>query len=214
MKPYPSIPRSTGQKFEEFEAYVFDKLDGRNVRVEYSKKQGWHKFGSRHRLFDKTDLAFAPAIPLFEETLSEKLTKLAVDNRWERAIVFMEFWGPTTVAGLANPDGTYNGTTLSVIDVDVYKKGLMDPRDFLKLIYPAKIPAPHFCGIFKWSRGFVESIRNDLDFCRHYSVTYEGVVGKRKDGHLSKMSKAKTQKWIDDIIALRGEEEGRKIVES
>lgn len=218
MKAYPSITRSTGQSFEEFDAYVFDKLDGRNVRVEWSKKQGWHKFGTRHRLFDKTDKSFANAIPLFQETLSEKLTKVARDARWERVIAFMEFWGPTTLGGLMNPDESYDATMLSVIDLAPYKKGLLDPREFQDIVTHHDIPAPQFLGSWRWTRGFVEQVRiafdGDGEFASRYGITHEGVVGKRRDGAITTMAKAKTQKWIDAIIAQRGEIEGRKLVES
>jgi hypothetical protein len=33
VKDYPSIPRSTGQSFREFEADIFDQLDGSNLRL-------------------------------------------------------------------------------------------------------------------------------------------------------------------------------------
>jgi hypothetical protein len=43
MKTYPSISRDiVGQPI-----YAFDKLDGSNIRAEWSKKNGFHKFGSR-----------------------------------------------------------------------------------------------------------------------------------------------------------------------
>jgi hypothetical protein len=56
----PSIPR----EFSEFEAYVFDKLDGSNLRFEWKRKGGWYKYGTRHRLFDATDPGFGSAIEL------------------------------------------------------------------------------------------------------------------------------------------------------
>lgn len=67
MKTYPSIPRSTGQSFQEYDAYVFDKLDGSNLRFEWSRKKGWVKYGTRRRLFDTTDPVFGEAITLFHE---------------------------------------------------------------------------------------------------------------------------------------------------
>lgn len=100
MKPYPSIPRATGQGFQEIPgAYIFDKLDGRNVRVEWTKKAGWHKWGSRHRLFDATDAEFAPAMPLFEKTYAEPLAKIAKDSRWEGVTAFFELWQPNSLGG-------------------------------------------------------------------------------------------------------------------
>ena len=45
MKTYPSIARSSGQSFREFDAHVFEKIDGSNLRFEWSEKRGWHKSG-------------------------------------------------------------------------------------------------------------------------------------------------------------------------
>lgn len=52
MKQYPSI---NGQISYEFPVYVWDKLDGSNIRAEWSKKNGFYKFGTRERLLDSTD---------------------------------------------------------------------------------------------------------------------------------------------------------------
>lgn len=45
-------------------------------------------------------------------------------------------------------------------------------------------------------------------------VTFEGVVGKAGDGHRVIMAKAKTQAWVDRILARYGEDERRRIVDS
>jgi hypothetical protein len=77
MKAYPSIPRSTGMTFQEIpNAYVFDKLDGSQIRVEWSRKRGWYKFGTRTRLFDQTDGQFGRAIPIFQRTLADQVAKI------------------------------------------------------------------------------------------------------------------------------------------
>ncbi len=44
MKEYPTIPQSIGTAFRELpNVYVFDKLDGSNLRFEWSKKKSWYK---------------------------------------------------------------------------------------------------------------------------------------------------------------------------
>ena len=45
-------------------------------------------------------------------------------------------------------------------------------------------------------------------------VSFEGVVGKAGDGHRVVMAKAKTQAWVDAILARHGEEEGWRLVNS
>ena len=205
MKDYPSIPRSTGQDFREFDAYVFDKLDGSNLRWEWARKSGWYKHGTRTRLFDETDEVFGGAIAIFQRTLAEPLIKIARDERWERMIVFTEFWGPRSFAGLHEPE---DEKQLTLFDVNPYKKGILGPKQFLKLF--GHLNVPRFLGTRRWTRGFVEHVRHG----EISDITEEGVVGKGGEGHKLVMAKAKTQKWIDRVLAKYGEEEGRKIVDS
>lgn len=205
MKAYPSIPRSTGQDFQEFNAYVFDKLDGSNLRWEWARKSGWYKRGTRTRLFDATDTVFGPSIPLFAERLAEPLERIAKDQRWDRMVVFTEFWGPQSFAGLHEPT---DPKRLTLFDVNPHKKGLLGPRDFLKLFEGLDIPA--YLGTQRWTRGFVDQVRRS----EVPGVTEEGVVGKTGEGHKLVMAKAKTQVWIDKVLARYGAEAGEKIVNS
>ena len=205
MKPYPSISRSTGQSFREFDAYVFDKLDGSNLRVEWTRKRGWAKYGTRTRLFDETDEVFAPAIPLFKNTLADGLEKVARDERWDQVTVFMEFWGDKSFAGLHEPE---DPKRLTLFDVNPYKKGILGPRRFLDLF--GHLSIPRLLGRMKWTRGFVEEVR----LGKISDITFEGVVGKGGDGHDLVMSKAKTQTWIDKVKEKFGAEEGQKILDS
>ena len=103
MKAYPSIPSSTGQKFREFEAHVFDKIDGSNLRWEWNSKRGWYKFGTRNRLFDVTDPDFGSAIDIFFSKFAEPLERHARSQRWRACMAFTEFWGENSFAGLHDP---------------------------------------------------------------------------------------------------------------
>lgn len=209
MKPYPSIQSSKGQKFREMDAaYVFDKLDGSNLRFEYSRKQGWHKFGTRHRLFDHTDSDFGLAIPLFLEFWQDKLNEVIKKNRWDHLIVFMEFWGKNSFAGKHDPQ---DPKTLTLFDACPNKKGLLGPKEFLDNFKHLRIA--NFLGCFNWTRGFVDRIRTGQDEISP-KVTFEGVVGKSGNGHKLVMAKAKTQVWVDKVLAQYGPVEGKKIVES
>lgn len=205
VKLYPSIPRSTGQTFREFDAYVFDKVDGSNLRVEWTRKRGWFKFGTRQRLFDETDEVFGGAIALFRETLAQGIEKVARDERWDMVTVFMEFWGEKSFAG---EHETCDPKRLTLFDVNPYKKGILGPKEFLDLF--GHLPIPRFLGRMRWTRGFVERVR----LGQVEGVTFEGVVGKAGKGHDLVMSKAKTQAWIDKVMEKFGIENGRKIVDS
>lgn len=68
MKQYPSIPSGI-IKNKSF--FCFQKIDGSNIRVEWTKKNGLYKFGTRRRLLDETDLQFPDAPSLVIEGLTE-----------------------------------------------------------------------------------------------------------------------------------------------
>jgi hypothetical protein len=191
MKQYPSIFNTTGQRFEEFVAYVFDKLDGANIRAEWNRKNGFYKFGSRHVLLDETH---------------QPLSKIFRDQRYESAVAFIEYWSPTSFAGkidFANP------MQATLFDVAPYKQGLMGPKDFLKLFGTLNIP--RFLGTINWTRDFVGKVwREELE-----GITEEGVVGKAKEGrHDLILAKAKTERWIMKVRALYAPAEAEKIIAS
>lgn len=215
MKDYPSIPGSNGTSFREIpDAYVFDKLDGSNLRFEWSRKRGWHKYGTRTRLLDEKDWQFGRAIPLFHRTLAEPLAKVIHDERWESCIVFCEHWGPNSFAGnhhkgqvpLDPDDQMYN----TIIDVAPYKKGILGPNEFLKLF--GDLPTAKFLGRFNFTRGFVERVWDD----EIPNITFEGVVAKAGHGqtHNLVMGKAKTKRWIDAIRARHTPEDAEKLIRS
>lgn len=208
MKLYPSIPRSTGQNFREFTAYVFDKVDGSNLRVEWTRKRGWHKFGTRQRLFDETDEVFGEAIPLFRDILGVDIETVAKKERWEQITIFMEFCGEKSFAGQHEPGDTKK---LTLFDVNPYKKGILGPKQFVDLFGHLEFPkTPRFLGRMNWTRGFVDRVRQgQVD-----GITCEGVVGKAGEDHDLIMAKAKTQVWIDKVLEKYGIENGGKIVNS
>lgn len=202
MKSYPSIPRD----FREFDAYVFDKLDGSNLRFEWSRKKGWYKFGTKTRLFDQSDTIFGPAIPLFHETLAASLHDIAKKERYDGLIVFCEFYGPNSFAGYHDPKDTKE---LTLFDAAPHKQGIMGPREFLKLFGNLKIP--RFLGKVNWTRGYVDRVWNE----EIEGVTFEGVIGKSKEGrHDLIMCKAKTRSWIEKVKGKFASDEADKIINS
>ena len=204
MKTYPSIPKAL-KNLEQGQMWIFDKPDGSNLRFEWSKGQGWYKFGSRTRLFDETDTILGPAKPLFMETLSEPLTKIATDNKWQNIVVFGEFWGPGSFAGQHVAGDAY---TISLFDAAPYKKGILGPEEFLKIFGHLNIAT--YLGKHVWDAAFVERVRTgDLP-----DITFEGVIGKRGEGHKLEMVKAKTQVWMDKVRALYAPVDAEKLLAS
>lgn len=206
MYEYPSIPASTGQSFRAFQAYVFDKLDGSNLRFQYSKKKGWYKSGTRTRLFDETDPVFGNAISLFHNSLAQPLSDILKKERCDTAVVFCEYWGANSFAGLHDPN---DDMTLTLFDVVIEKQGIVDPKRFLKLFGHLNIPT--FLGQFNWTRDFVNKVwNNEIE-----GITLEGVVGKsnsKREGAI--MAKAKTKQWVDLVKSRFSETEASKIINS
>lgn len=206
MKQYPSIPRGTGQTFREFDAYVFDKPDGSNLRFEWSKKRGFYKFGTRTRMFDAGDEVFGTAVEMIAMELGDQLSRIFRDNRWDSAIAFCEFHGPSSFAGSHDPA---EKKTLSLFDVCADKRGFLGPKAFLDL-FGEVTGVVKFLGTHRWTRGFVENVRQGL----LDGVTFEGVVGKAGEGHEIIRSKAKTQRWIDQVKAKYSADDAAKIIDS
>ena len=205
MKQYPSIARSTGQSFREFDAYVFDKLDGSNIRAEWSRKRGWNKYGTRTRLFDTTDPDFGEAIPIFLNTQADEAAKIAKKEGWDQLTIFMEFLGDQSFAG-QHVKG--DPKRLVLFDANPYKKGILGPREFLDLF--GHLPTAKFLGKMHWTRGFVERVWNgEIE-----GITDEGVVGKSGSGHDLIMAKAKTRTWVEKVKAKYAPEEAQKIIDS
>jgi hypothetical protein len=206
MDDYPSIPRATGMTFFEMDnAYLFDKLDGNQIRAHWSRKSGWYKMGTKERLMDATDLNFGDAVALMEP-LKEPIEKILRKERLMEATCYLEMWSALSLAGVHVPGVP---KLLTLLDVAVPKRGLIHPRDFVKL-FAGQVPIATFLGREHWTRGFVERVwRGEVE-----GVTFEGVVGKTGEGSKRLMSKAKTERWINATHARYDAATAKKIVES
>lgn len=206
VKQYPSIPNSGGQSFEDLGlVHVFDKLDGSNLRVEWTKKRGFFKFGSRTQLIDETSLQFEDAPQLMIEQGELVLSRLK--KKPQKLVIFGEYYGPNSFAGVHFPADEKRFT---VFDVCVDNRGWMDPKDFVKQ-FEGVVDTPHYLGPLSWSRGFIQRVREGM---YDTEITFEGVVGKTLLGPRLKMGKAKSQKWIDKVKALYPGAAGDKIINS
>ena len=185
MKSYPSI----GTKFERTKVVAFDKLDGSNIRAEWSRKKGFYKFGSRNRLIDKNQPILGEAIDLIVENYGEQLGSIFSAKKWERAVAFFEFYGENSFAG--SHDEEEHQVTL--IDVNVYKRGMIEPNHFVELFEEVGIPKVLFRGVL--DEQMVTEVKNGtLD-----DMTFEGVVCKYQGKNNVKMFKVKSRKWIDRL---------------
>lgn len=191
MKTYWHIPEP---------CIAFNKYDGQHVRCEWSKKSGWYKFGSRNILLDPTD-PIGAAIPLFLEKYGDAVAKVLTDTKELRgasgAIAFCELWGPTSFCGIHTPG---EQLTVTLFDVSIHKRGILLPRDFIRLFGHLDIPAVVYEGNF--NEQFIEDVRSGK-----YPVE-EGVVAKGGDTqHHLWMAKIKTRQWLERLRERASQDE-------
>jgi len=181
MIQYPTI---TSEVDPEAFIYVFNKLDGSNIRAEWSRKRGgFWKFGAKTRLLDSHDPVLGEAPGLAKAGFERQLDGIFRGMRLERAVAFFEFFGPNSFAGshVAEPH--------KVVLIDVAtEKGMLPPDKFIR----------HFDGVEHASMlatgcaipKFVEAVRNrEVE-----RMTFEGVVCKSLDSPL--MFKIKSRAWL------------------
>lgn len=187
MKAYPSITTKIDftKKF-----YVFDKLDGSNIRAEWSPKTGFYKFGSRTQLLVPDQAVLWPSIELikdkFEAFLAEKFKKA----KFERAVCFFEYCGPHSFAG--SHTDPVDQMDAKIIDIDAYKKGILPPSQFLEITEGRDIPTLLHTG--RIDEEFFQSVRSST----LPGMTFEGVVGKTDEKRVE-MFKIKSNGWLNRL---------------
>lgn len=190
MKTYPSIEG----KIVDKDVYAFDKLDGSNIRAEWTRKtKSFVKFGSRKRLLGEDQGKIAVAKEMISDIFLDELSKVFNDQRYDKVISFFELYGPNSFAG-HHPDDV-SEFKVTLIDVAPYKKGILPPKEFTKWFSGIDIPPVLYYG--KPSDPFVRSVRrSELE-----GMTYEGVVCKiqHKIGRPHTMFKIKSVAWLLEL---------------
>lgn len=196
MLEYPSIKKD----IIDVPIYAFDKLDGSNIRVEWSRKNGFTKFGSRRRLISKDEKPLGDSISIFEETMADLLIQPLKKMRVERATLFMEFYGENSFAGFHEEEQH----TLTLFDVSIHKKGFMLPKEFMKA-FGDVVPTAPLLYYGKPNQYFVEEVKSGtLD-----NMTFEGVVCKSQEliRNQQVRFKVKNQAWLDKLKRDCGDDE-------
>lgn len=195
MNRYPTINRQIDRGKTIF---AFDKLDGSNIRAEWSKKRGFYKFGSRRELIGPTHW-LGESIDIIRSRHEALLDKVFREERYERALCFFEFYGKHSFAG--NHEDEEH--TVVLLDVNPYKRVMLGPKNFLGLFGHLDIPKILYTG--KANKEFEELVRTS----KLPHVTFEGVVCKgepnRKAG-LPVMFKIKSNAWLAKLKNFCGED--------
>ena len=194
MKQYPSI---TNKVTPNAYIYAFDKLDGSNIRAEWHRKKGFWKFGTRTRLVDASDPIFGTSPELIRCKYEQSLSDIFIKERQESTICFFEFFGASSRFGVhaAEPHDVV------LIDANLYKKGIINPKDFLKMFGSLHIAKLVYSGYAHHE--FVQSVKDGT----LPGMTFEGVVCKT--GQINPdMFKIKTNAWMDILKThCHGDEE-------
>lgn len=193
MKQYPSIVNDIRR---DLDVYGYDKLDGSNIRAEWSPKQGFYKFGSRKRLLGTDDAALGESIELIRSGFSEPMSKILHDLKTEGATVYFEFYGANSFAG-KHQDEPHQ---CALLDVDLKKKGFIIPETFESL-FRGRVHCAKLLYIGKMDHPAERAVKmSELP-----GMTFEGLVCKAPPAGkwgLPQMFKVKSRAWIEKVLSL------------
>jgi hypothetical protein len=189
MKSYPSINKDYRK---DIYIYAFDKLDGSNIRAEWNPKKGFYKFGTKTQLIDSSSV-FGKAIDIVKNKYQDDLSSIFIKNKYESAVCFLEYHGPSSFAG-SHKFG--EEPTVTLFDVSPYKYGLLEPEQFLQYFGNLDIPKLLYEGYLD------EDFFNKVRQSNLPGMTFEGVVCKGANDKKTKMPimfKIKSQAWLDKL---------------
>jgi len=174
---------------------AFDKLDGSNLRFEYSKKRGFYKFGSRNVLIDEThDLG--KGIQLFKDKYEAELDKIFRSKNYrdtQSFVCFAEFIGKNSEFGRHDLENDEFDVVL--FDIDQHKKGFIPPKQFIKDFGALGIPPVVYEG--NLNMDLVKDIKNNV-YNLVEGVICKGVVKSKKGDNLY-YCKIKANSWFDRL---------------
>lgn len=115
MQQYPSINKEV---IKDLDYYVFDKLDGSNIRVEFSLKKGFDKFGTRKKLMsdDSGILNLSKDLIMQNEKEVHDIFK---KNKWQEGTLFFEFYGDKSFSGFHEENDNFKVKLIDAHIVDI-----------------------------------------------------------------------------------------------
>jgi hypothetical protein len=196
LEIYPTI----GTHLISEHILAFDKLDGSNIRAEWTRKNGFNKFGTRRRLLDPAEPILGEAVTLFQEKYADSLNHIFRKEGMMKATAFFEFHGENSFAG-QHEDEEH---TVTLFDIHNYKQGLLTGSEFMKLVGNRVETVPVL-----WegtvNSGFIKKvIESSLE-----GMTFEGVVCKGKLDNRNRPNnfKIKSEAWLHQLKNKCGDDE-------
>jgi len=204
MKAYPTILHWTNSPLG-LPCIAFDKLDGSNIRFEYSTKRGWYKSGSRKQMIDDQNEQLGNAVTLFEDKYQESLSKIFRDKKAFRGvktfIAFAEYYGQNSFAGWHDPNDEMD---VVLFDIWVLKKGFIPARELIKT-FGDKLELPSVVYEGNFNRSFIQKV-SDNEFNLKEGIVAKGTLQKAPPGRNVWMTKVKTQEWLLKVKGKYGED--------
>lgn len=202
MKTYPSIPGPS--KAGNTNCVGFVKYDGSNLRFEWIPKRGWHKFGSRRQLISKDDKIYGKGIDIFLEKYADKLEKtfLKVPTYANAKSItcFGEFFGASSLAGMHRPDDEFD---VVLFDVNLHKKGMMNPYEFSLFCMAAEVKGAEIKYRGGLNQEVINSVRDGtMNVQSDYDIRSnipEGLIFKGGTGHSQWAIKVKTNEYKEAL---------------
>ena len=203
MIEYPSILNSSKAPREH--CVAFDKLDGSNIRVKWTKKKGFDLFGSRTMLIDKGHPYLGDVVPIFFDHFAEPLEKIFVDE-WpnlREIVVFGEYFGENSFAGWHKLDEPHKFVLFDVM-LGHKNREFVKPLEFIKT-FSDVVETPRVIYTGNLTDQFIAEVR-----ANKYN-TKEGVICKgtaNTGAHRGKMwmCKIKTQEYFDKLKKRFGDD--------
>ena len=178
---------------------AFDKMDGSNLRFEWSKKRGLYKFGSRNVMIDEKHEQFGRGVQIFREKYEDGLAKVFSTKAYRDVLSFVcygEFIGKNSSFGQHD----YENDKFDVVlfDIDRYKKGYIPPREFVDDFGHLGIPDVVYTG--NLNRELVARVKAN-EFGLSEGVICKGKTSTKAGKDSLYYCKIKTDEWFDRLRA-------------
>jgi hypothetical protein len=193
MKHYETIDYYG--KYWNLPIIAFNKIDGSNLRFEYSPKRGFYKFGTKNMIIDKKSEPFGFAIDLFLNKYSNNLTRIFKSKKFSNSLSFVcyaELFCETSKFG--QHDFEHGNFDIILFDINQYKKGFISPKQFVEDFKEVGIPDIIYEG--NLNKEFVNNVKNDK-YNLSEGVVCKGIIPNKKENNLY-YCKIKTNKWLED----------------
>ena len=179
---------------------AFDKIDGSNLRFEYSHKRGFYKFGTRKMMIDTKSQPFGFAIDLFMNKYADELSKIFSNKQYRNILSFVcyaELSGEKSEFG--QHDFMNDKFDITLFDIDRYKHLMIPPNQFCDDFGHTGIPKIVYEG--NLNREFISQIKSN-HFGLKEGVICKGVIENKKNHNLF-YCKVKTDEWFDRLRSRR-----------